>query len=664
MSPPTINAERVDAQRNEVQSRSRTSWVLLMVGVLLSTLLATTPSVASAQTSRHADVDRLYCAYFLRQPDSGGQAYWHEQRDRNLSLESIAELFADSAEFRGTYGQQVSNADFVQLIYRNLFDRQPDPAGFEYWVGLLDRGELQRGYTMVYFSESGEFKQRVAQIGCGNTGGGSNPAGNTDPGVASRLAGMGIWATPTKVSSDGRSLTAVSSAPQERAGTRTVTACQPQGLPVISRAFDELPAFAFSGPTLPGLVVEGSGIAEGDLRVLPLERSSIKLVSDADSANPVRSLVDPTTSTLQSAVSDLKRDADARLTGIDVIASDITYTKQETHSFEESSLNVGVSLHYESETIEAGFKTDFEQTGAVERHSISVRLVEPMFTIRMERDGFANPQDYFGVDVTQAQIDALIAQGKLSPQNPPVLIESVTYGRIMAFTMTSESAESAQELMIAVNGAYSGLSGEGNLTERQKSLLESSSTQMMSYGGNRGLALAAIKSGDLSQFFGAANTTTAAPLTMEARTLTGAKVDVADEATLKKIVCTDQFRPYQFLLKVSGLRDGTAYVSVNGSEVRRRHSSEGTVRGSNHVYYEVPDSILNPGTNTVWFEFDSNGGCVNPFGEVERMDVSVSRRSEPTDPWELRWFDGFDKVVCFTSWTIEIDPITGRVTNT
>ena len=633
-------------------------WLLLLAVCLLAQLLALVPG-ATAQSGRHPDVDRLYCAYFLREPDAGGQAYWYEQRDNDASLVWIAEFFSQSNEFQETYGQQVSTGDFVRLIYRNLFDRTPDAGGFDYWVDRLDRGELQRGSVMAYFSESPEFIERIATVGCGNTG--PTPGGNGDPAVAQRMNTFTDWVTPTKVTSDSRSLSTLTGPPMVADDTRTVTQCRPQGLPLISRTFDQFPAFAFEGPTLPGLIVEGRGIPNGDLSVVPLGRSPITLVSDADSANNVHSVTNPTTSTVQSAVTALKRDADARLTGLDVVASDINYSRQETYSYEESTLNVGVSLHYESATLEAGFENDFKQRDAVERHSISVRMVQPMFTIRMERDGFASPEDYLAAGVTAEEIDRLEAQGQLGVDNPPLVIESVTYGRIMAFTMTSETAESASELMTAVNGAYGGLSGEANLTNRQLSLLSSSSTQMMAYGGDQGLALSAIANGDLSQFFGPANTTTAAPLTMTLRTLDGEIVDVADEASLKRIACTEQFRPYQYLLKVSGLRVGTTWVYVNGNQVARRDASDGPVSGPNHVEHIVLDSLLKPGTNTVEFAFDSNGDCVNPFGEVERMNASISRRGGPGEAWTLKWADGFDKVVCFTSWEIDINPINGQV---
>lgn len=43
-------------------------------------------------------------------------------------------------EYNDTYPPGLSNHDFIAAIYQNLFDRQPDDAGWVYWEGDLNRG--------------------------------------------------------------------------------------------------------------------------------------------------------------------------------------------------------------------------------------------------------------------------------------------------------------------------------------------------------------------------------------------------------------------------------------------------------------------------------------------------------------------------------------------
>ncbi len=148
---------------------------------VMAVTLSMAPTPVAAQTETEAGVFRLYCAYFLRQPDAGGFQYWLSLREEGLPLEAVAENFALSTEFRNTYGKQVSTADFVTLIYSNLFERAPDADGFQYWIGIIDDG-LARGRVMTYFSESQEYKTRIETVGCegGGAGGGGGELINTD----------------------------------------------------------------------------------------------------------------------------------------------------------------------------------------------------------------------------------------------------------------------------------------------------------------------------------------------------------------------------------------------------------------------------------------------------------------------------------------------------
>lgn len=102
-------------------------------------------------------VQRLYTAYFLREPDSAGFAYWLEQRRRGVHLGTISSAFATSREFRATYGS-LDDPGFLRLVYRNVMDREPDSGGLAYWTDIMERGVLGRAGVMVNFSESREYR--------------------------------------------------------------------------------------------------------------------------------------------------------------------------------------------------------------------------------------------------------------------------------------------------------------------------------------------------------------------------------------------------------------------------------------------------------------------------------------------------------------------------
>ncbi|MBX3675203.1 MAG: DUF1800 family protein [Burkholderiales bacterium] len=110
---------------------------------------------------RLAPVMRLYLAYFRRAPDRDGLDYWADQRSAGRTLAEISQQFAGSQEFAVTYGS-TTDREFVQLVYRNVLERQPDAAGFTHWLGELASGRQTRGTLMAVFSESAEFAAKTS----------------------------------------------------------------------------------------------------------------------------------------------------------------------------------------------------------------------------------------------------------------------------------------------------------------------------------------------------------------------------------------------------------------------------------------------------------------------------------------------------------------------
>lgn len=107
---------------------------------------------------------RLYQASFDRTPDAAGLEFWMGQLDSGaLSLTEVAELFLTSAEFTQAYGRNDSlgDAQFIDLLYENVLDRTPDSAGYDFWLAQAAQ-DVGREEMLVSFSESDENKQLVA----------------------------------------------------------------------------------------------------------------------------------------------------------------------------------------------------------------------------------------------------------------------------------------------------------------------------------------------------------------------------------------------------------------------------------------------------------------------------------------------------------------------
>jgi hypothetical protein len=104
---------------------------------------------------------RLYSAYFARDPEYAGLVYWSARIRTGTSVRAVSAFFADSSEFRNTYGT-LDDAAFVNLVYRNVLGRRPDAGGLRFWIDQLRTGRNTRAGVMAGFSESSEHVRRLS----------------------------------------------------------------------------------------------------------------------------------------------------------------------------------------------------------------------------------------------------------------------------------------------------------------------------------------------------------------------------------------------------------------------------------------------------------------------------------------------------------------------
>lgn len=124
---------------------------------------ADTDSAGAARVSAQIAPDyalatqRLYVAYLGRPADAAGLAFHQRVQGasamsapvsllalhaRDPAFAALTAGFADSAE-----AQQLhlgDNATYVTAVYRQLFNRDPDPAGGAFWAGALERALVER----------------------------------------------------------------------------------------------------------------------------------------------------------------------------------------------------------------------------------------------------------------------------------------------------------------------------------------------------------------------------------------------------------------------------------------------------------------------------------------------------------------------------------------
>jgi len=113
-------------------------------------------------------VFRLYQAVFDRAPDLGGMGYWLNRMDTGTELMQLANEFMSikapdgTVEFETLYGANLSNAQFVDELYDNVLNRDPDAGGEAYWLQQIELHS--RAQILMAFSESPENQANVIEL--------------------------------------------------------------------------------------------------------------------------------------------------------------------------------------------------------------------------------------------------------------------------------------------------------------------------------------------------------------------------------------------------------------------------------------------------------------------------------------------------------------------
>ncbi len=110
-------------------------------------LAALSPGVEARDFSSHEErVLEAYLAYYGRPADPGGLQYWSNRlRNEGGNINSIINAFGESLEYQQRFGN-LSSTQLVTNLYQQLFGRNPDSGGLNFYVGKLNSGEwnLQR----------------------------------------------------------------------------------------------------------------------------------------------------------------------------------------------------------------------------------------------------------------------------------------------------------------------------------------------------------------------------------------------------------------------------------------------------------------------------------------------------------------------------------------
>lgn len=91
-----------------------------------------------ADTAIKGLVARLYEVLFNREADLPGLEYWFNVAEK-ADIKDIIHGFLNSVEYKILYAN-LSDEQFLRMLYKGMADREPDREGFNYWLSKLKEG--------------------------------------------------------------------------------------------------------------------------------------------------------------------------------------------------------------------------------------------------------------------------------------------------------------------------------------------------------------------------------------------------------------------------------------------------------------------------------------------------------------------------------------------
>lgn len=108
-----------------------------------------------ATAAEISEIIKLYVGYYNRAPDPDGLNFWIDAFDNGFDLDAMAEDFSTQPETLANYpfflNPSPSDGDlgtFVDAVYQNLFNRNPDDLGRAFWIEKIGSGEFTVGQAI------------------------------------------------------------------------------------------------------------------------------------------------------------------------------------------------------------------------------------------------------------------------------------------------------------------------------------------------------------------------------------------------------------------------------------------------------------------------------------------------------------------------------------
>lgn len=361
-----------------------------------------------------------------------------------------------------------------------------------------------------------------------------------------------------------------------------------------------------------GALIQGKSRKElGSLLPLTIsQRSPIRVsIPDLPTGENYREIV-PTQGSVESARGEMI--GDAVLNNLATPTSS-TFEMETYHSERSFAISANLSGRY------LGFEAN--ASGSLERDlaetTVTAHFYERMYTVVVEPPA----EGFFSDDFTDAVLEGHVAAGRIGPDNLPVYVSEVVYGRMMMFSVTSTASE--EEIRSAMQASYNSFTGSasGGISQKNKAVLENSKIAITAVGGDGDAVAAMIESGDWSQYFrSSAELSQAVPLSYTFTNLGDGSVAAVTEATDYNI---NECQPKPL---IPGTFDFNPRQDVSVPLTPGYETLWGDVNGDGRE--DMVFSYLSGSTNEIAVAFGEVGGT---FAVQAAQDATVT----PPEGWSL-----------------------------
>lgn len=351
---------------------------------------------------------------------------------------------------------------------------------------------------------------------CGGGGGGDSPTAPTPPspppsapGAPVMIAAAPVWSSfaPDRVdkSEEGIETERPSQSPTiedipdpSSGGTKMLT-CTTRSVDFHKTPLE----YAMFAPPLtvlyPGALVQGKTLRDGgnpgDIRPLNIpERNPVNITIPDCLTNDTSRTVPPTLDAVNQARSSIVASAIAQ--NLSCVATRGALQTESYRNDVHKALSIGVSGRYFGFAAAADANLSKSKT----ENGLSVTFREQMYRVQYAAP---RPEDVFTSAFNEARYQQLLANGEVGPDNPPVYVAEVTYGRLMNFSMISTASETEMDAAVRMAYGVAGTPGsvKGKIDTEYEELLESSRYSVAYIGGSTAATSAMMKSLNWGDYF-------------------------------------------------------------------------------------------------------------------------------------------------------------------